>query len=199
MPTSLIRLDWKLFHYINGVWHTPWLDSLLTLVRNPFVWAPLYLFLAAFTLINFRWRGALWSLFFLITFGITDSLSARVIKPLVGRIRPCFNPLIAPKDRLLIACYGKLSFPSSHAMNHFGLGVFLFVTGYQLMGKWRYLALGWAFIISYSQVYVGVHFPGDILGGALIGSGIGWVTGGLFNRISGLGDPGRLNPAGSGN
>jgi undecaprenyl-diphosphatase len=89
--------------------------------------------------------------------------------------------------RLLINnCSGGYSFTSSHATNHFGLALFLFITLQSVFKKWRYLFLFWAATICYGQVYVGVHYPLDVLCGAILGSATGYITGTVFNKKIGL-------------
>ena len=86
---------------------------------------------------------------------------------------------------LLDHCSGGYSFTSSHATNHFGFSVYVFVTLRSIFHKWSYLFLFWAASVSYAQVYVGVHYPLDILCGALIGATIGYATSQIFIRKAG--------------
>ena len=181
-----IEADRKLFHLINGTWHTPFLDAVMPFIRNPYTWSPLYFFLLLVVLIHFRWRGFWWIVFFLITFAIADQLSVEVFKMFVQRLRPCHDPIVAPTDRLLISCGGQYGFPSAHATNHFALAMFMFLSFRQYTGKWLVVVFAWAFLISYAQVYVGVHFSGDILAGMCLGSAIGLFTGYIFARFISL-------------
>jgi undecaprenyl-diphosphatase len=82
-------------------------------------------------------------------------------------------------------CPKSSSFTSSHATTHFGQAMFYFIT-LRHIGKWWMLAFGWAFAIVYTQVYVGVHYPSDVTCGALLGCIIGWVTGKLFIKQTGM-------------
>src|SRR5207237_3045930 len=123
----------------------------------------------------------LWAfLFAVITVTVSDTISSHILKPLIGRIRPCGDPDFAFKVRLLAGCGGNGSFPSSHAVNHFGIVMFLFIILYSFAGKWSYLFFLWAAVICYAQVYVGVHYPTDVIGGALIGCFLCWITCTLF-------------------
>lgn len=184
--STLIQNDIELFFKINGQWHTPFLDWLLPLLRNQFFWSPLYLFAAVFILLNFKRKGFGWIAFFLITFAITDMLSSSIIKPWVGRLRPCADPNLADSVRLLVGCGGRYSFTSSHAANHFGMAMFAFNTLLFIPMMWRWLFFIWAFFIAYAQIYVGVHFPLDTACGALLGSTIGACTSLVFNKKAGL-------------
>ena len=182
MLERLLHYDYKLFFHINGQWHTPWMDGVIPLLREPFLWAPLYLFLGVFVTVNFGWKGFWWIAFFLITFGLADQSSLH-IKALFGRIRPCRDPLLEGFVRVLVSyCPRSGSFTSNHAANHFALGTFCFLT-FRHISKWfASLFFVWAFAISYAQVYVGVHYPLDVLGGAILGIFLGLLSGGFFQR-----------------
>jgi undecaprenyl-diphosphatase len=82
---------------------------------------------------------------------------------------------------LLKQCSGSYSFISNHAANHFALASFAFLTFRGIFKKWMCLAYAWAFFIAYAQVYVGVHYPLDVLGGAVLGITIGSITAWLFD------------------
>ncbi|ASZ11451.1 phosphatase PAP2 family protein [Chitinophaga pendula] len=182
MLEKLLRFDTKLFFYINGKWIHPWLDTIFLWLREPYFWAPLYLFLALFAVINYRWRGFFWIVFFIITFGLADQ-SSLFIKEAVGRIRPCRDPLIGQFVRVLAAhCPFSGSFTSSHAANHFALATFSFLTLKSAFRRYVWLFYVWALAIGYAQIYVGVHYPLDITGGAILGLLLGTFSGGFFQR-----------------
>ena len=179
---NLLTWDLRLFFKINGQWINGFLDFLLPWMREPYLWAPLYLFLAVFIVYNYKWRGFFWMAFFIITFALTDQ-SSMFIKDAVDRLRPCRDPLISQYVRVLVVyCPSSGSFTSSHAANHFGLAMFSFLTLRSQIGKWAWLFFLWAAVIGYSQIYVGVHYPLDILGGALLGILAGTLSGGFFQR-----------------
>jgi undecaprenyl-diphosphatase len=176
MLTELLQWDLQVFFWINQAGQHPWLDVILPILRNKYIWAPLYLFIATFLVINYKWKGVLGIIFLLITVGIGDQLSSQLIKPTVERLRPCQHPELQEQVRLIVDCGGPWSFPSSHATNHFAVAVFLI--GY-FWRQYRWVlpaGLVWAGSISYAQVYVGVHFPVDILTGAVLGTLIGLFT-----------------------
>jgi undecaprenyl-diphosphatase len=156
-------------------------------LRNSFYWAPLYLFLLVFAPLNFKSRGWWWILFFLCTICITDITSSRIIKETFERLRPCQDPDFLEHVRLLVnRCSGGYSFTSSHAANHFGMATFLYMTARPLIRNWALLAFLWAAAICYAQIYVGVHYPFDILGGAFVGVLAGLITGRFFNKRFGI-------------
>lgn len=185
---QLFHMQWDrtLLRYINTEWHHPVLDWLLPLLRYADTWVPLYLFLILFVLMNYPRSGWWWLLAAVCTPVITDLLSSWVIKEQIYRLRPCNEPLVASWLRTLPGIHlpQSSSFTSSHAANHFGLAVFLFRTLKTQAGSWRWLFFIWAAVIGYAQVYIGVHYPLDILGGALLGALVGYGTARLFLQIS---------------
>jgi undecaprenyl-diphosphatase len=172
---QLIALDQQLLYGINRLGANPLLDALMPMARNMYFWAPLYAFLIAFFALNFGRKGWIVVGFVLLTFACTDLLSSSVVKPLVGRLRPCNDEEVRQWVRLLVQCGGGKSFTSSHAANHFGVGIFLGLVLKPFFKPALGLFIGWAGTISLAQVYVGVHYPVDILGGALLGTTIGWI------------------------
>jgi membrane-associated phospholipid phosphatase len=182
MLDELLRQDLRLFFRINNQLQHPILDAVIPWLREPFFWAPLYMFLLVFVVSNYGWRAFWWIAFFLITFGLADQTSLH-IKEAVGRLRPCRDPAIQHYVRLLVNyCPRSGSFTSSHAANHFALATFCFLT-FRHISKWfASLFFVWAIAIGFAQVYVGVHFPLDILGGAILGMFIGSLSGGFFQR-----------------
>lgn len=181
--------DQYLFIYINRIWTNPVLDSFFPVWRESITWAPLYLFLLVFSIMNFRSKALPWILFVIITATLTDQISSTFFKDWFGRLRPCRDPDFSQYVRLLMSrCPSSGSFTSSHATTHFGAAVFIYITLKKYIGMWHYLFFFWAFSISYGQVYIGVHFPLDVIGGAILGSIIGYGTGKFFNYKIGLPD-----------
>ncbi|WP_431214988.1 phosphatase PAP2 family protein [Puia sp. P3] len=105
-------------------------------------------------------KGWWWSAYLIMTAIIGDLISSKLIKDtLVVRTRPCGDPLLADSVRFIAAyCPSSSSFTSSHACNHFALAFFIYRT-LRHTSRWWSLVFVWAFLISYAQVYVGVHFP----------------------------------------
>ncbi|MBC7743771.1 MAG: phosphatase PAP2 family protein [Flavobacterium sp.] len=174
MP-DLITFDQSLFTFINQDLSNPFFDWLMPLLRNRYFWSPLYLFLIIFFIRNYKKQGWMLLFFFILTFGVTDYITSSIIKPGIARLRPCNDLQIKNEMNLLISCGSGYSFPSSHAANHFALAVFLINMFYK---RWRpilVIAIFWAASICFAQVYVGVHYPFDVLFGALTGSIIGFM------------------------
>lgn len=171
------QVDTYLFLQINTVYTNSFLDTVYPWYREGNAWVPLYLFMIIFAIQNFPKKAFTWILFVVITLIFTDQISSSWVKPFFQRLRPCNDPLIMSQVRLLLDhCSGGFSFTSSHATNHFGFAVFLYMTMGPIIGKWKYALLVWAASISYGQIYVGVHYPLDILCGAILGTCIGLIT-----------------------
>jgi membrane-associated phospholipid phosphatase len=184
---KLKHLDQWLFIKLNSGFTNPVFDSVMPFMRNGMNWAPLYLFFAVFVLLNFKRKGAWWILFFIATVALTDMTGTNIFKANFGRDRPCADPDFAMHVRLLINCVGRgNSFVSNHAANHFGMAAFFFITFRTVFPKWAWIGFLWAALIAYAQIYVGVHYPLDVLAGALLGLIIGTLTGKLFNKRFGF-------------
>ncbi|MEP7165138.1 MAG: phosphatase PAP2 family protein [Ferruginibacter sp.] len=178
-----LRLDKELFGLINGSWHNETLDVLMPFLRNSNSWMPLYLFLLVFALTNFKKNTWWWIFFAAGTVIVSNFISADIIKELIFRIRPCNDAELAGTARVLVTYRPQSSgFVSSHAANHFAMAAFFYYTLKDFMGKWALLFFLWAFSICYAQVYVGVHFPIDVICGGVIGFVFGYLSAGSFNK-----------------
>jgi len=173
---QLLHLDQSLFHFINHDCKNTFFDWLLPYWRNKYFWLPLYMLLAGSIVYQFRKKGGIWLLTLLLALGISDFVSSSVVKNQVQRIRPCNQVGFKETAHLLVPCGSGYSFTSSHASNHFSIAVALFLT-VGVYWKWlRLPLLLWASSIALAQVYVGVHYPADVLAGALLGGGIGLLV-----------------------
>lgn len=180
---DLLELDRHIFSLINAD-AGPWLDQILPWWREKSNWIPLYTLMAFVFVHRFGWRGFALIAITGLWVTVADFTSSSIFKPWVGRLRPCNDPDFADQVRLLLEhCGSGKSFPSSHATNHFALTVFL----RQVFGRrWRFytnLGMLWAAIIAFAQVYVGVHYPFDILVGALLGSIFGVLGASLLGLM----------------
>ena len=183
MPNQLLQTDRQLFYFINHTLANPFFDLLMPWLRNPASWIPLYLFIIFFCLWRFKKQGLLLIIFIALAAGIADKTSAGIIKPLVHRIRPCRDVVTAKTDIERAGCGTGYSFPSTHATDHFSMAFFI-ILAFRIFWKWVWLwAFLWAGTISFAQVYVGVHYPIDVIGGALYGLFIGWLCWLLYKRL----------------
>ncbi len=175
MLTALLHLDTSLLVWIHTHLHNPFFNWLMILVRNKWTWLPLYVFIVAFMFFNFGKRGGLWILFFIFTIALSDTVSSKVIKYSVKRPRPCHVEQVSEQLDLLVSCGGQYGFVSSHASNHFAMAAFIWLTLGRIFRRIRWPVFLWAGLIAFAQVYVGVHYPLDILAGGILGYAIGWV------------------------
>ncbi len=181
--------DTILFRKINMEWTSSFLDSVLPVIRDQRTWYPLYAFLFIYVVYKFKWKAVPFIIIAGLTVVITDQVSSSVLKPFFSRTRPCSEALLQGQMRLLLGrCPTSGSFTSSHAVNHFGLAAFIVGTLQLYFKKWRYLFYIWALVICYAQVYVGVHYPGDVIGGALVGLLLGCLTAFFFRRYFNFGE-----------
>ena len=156
-------LDIKLFYLINNGTQNQIFDILMPWItkRNnwwPFIGAAL-IYLLAFG----KRKGRAAVVVVGISVGLSDYTASSVIKPFIDRIRPCH---ILEGVNLLVTCTKSSSFPSSHAANIFALAV----AGSYYFRRASVPLFILAFLISYSRIYVGVHYPFDVVGGALFGT-----------------------------
>lgn len=170
--------DEALFRFFNSGIANPVFDVVMPAITEVKHFYPVYILLFILLLWKGGRAGRWCALLLVITVLLADPLSSRVIKEEVGRLRPCRT---LDGVRLLIGCGGGKSFPSSHAVNNFaGLVVF----GW-FFRKWAWAWLTMAMLVSFSRIYVGVHYPFDVLGGAVIGMALGALVIFLFESLSG--------------
>ena len=180
---QLIAADQFLFELINGQAHNAVLDWLMPIWREKSTWIPLYIALAAFVGYKYRLQGLYLILALALTVGLADTVSSKIIKPSVHRLRPCNDPTLKDEVKLLVNCGSGYSFTSSHASNHFAIAAFLSLTLGLHYRRIRWPLYLWAASIALGQVYVGVHFPLDIFIGAILGIIIGNIVAKTYLRM----------------
>ena len=183
---KLEEWDKWLFLQINNHWINPFFDAVMPFIRNPLSWGPLYLFIFLFVWLNFKTKGIWWMVIFLSTIALTDITGTYLFKHTIQRLRPCANPDLAFQVRLLLNHCAGSSFISNHAANHFGMATFFFFTFRHILKNWIWVPYIWATIIVYSQVYVGMHYPSDVICGALLGFIFGFASATFFNKRFGI-------------
>ncbi|MCD8741563.1 phosphatase PAP2 family protein [Mucilaginibacter roseus] len=183
MPEQLLQLDRHLFYFINHDLSNPFFDWLMPLLRNARFWIPLYIFIIGFCIYKYRKVGVIIVLMLAASAGVADFVSASVIKPVIHRVRPCRDPVTAEKDIPRVRCGSGYSFPSTHASDHFAMAAFMSMV---FSRRWRWIwwvSMLWAASICFAQVYVSVHFPIDVMGGALFGLVVGFGIAQLFKKF----------------
>jgi undecaprenyl-diphosphatase len=171
----LSSLDIVLFHFINQTLSNPVGDQLWPVITNYDRLWPVRIALIGvwlWLLIKGGRRGRTVALLIVPVLFLSDQLSSTVIKEIVARPRPCHEvngAAMVQGIHLLVDCGPGRSFPSSHAVNNFALAT-LFSFYYR---KWKWWFVAWASLVALSRPAVGVHYPSDILGGAIIGALVG--------------------------
>ncbi|MCJ8209983.1 phosphatase PAP2 family protein [Mucilaginibacter sp. RS28] len=175
MLQHLLELDRHGFYLINHEMSNAFFDWLMPILRNARFWIPLYIFIIIFTTWKYKKQGVVVILLLAITVGVADFTSATLIKKTVRRIRPCND--VALKDSVTdrVGCGTGYSFPSTHATDHFSIALFLSLVFHKRWRRVWFWTILWAASISFAQVYVGVHYPVDVICGAVYGSLIGFI------------------------
>lgn len=161
----LFEFDRWLFYLINKGGQNALFDAVMPFITDFSNFAiPLAAVWLALLIFGGR-KGRVAAIVVAVTFALTDSTSSRIIKPLVGRERPC----VALEDvRLVMGMKNTLSFPSTHAANIFGAATVLTI----FYRRWAAAFFAVAACVGYSRIYVGVHYPSDVIGGAVMGAGV---------------------------
>jgi undecaprenyl-diphosphatase len=176
MASWVDSLDKTLFHLVNQAGQNSFFDWFMPFMTDLKNFTYILAILGGYLLWRERRAGLIFLVFIGLTLAITDSFSSRLLKEWVGRIRPC---QVLQGFRLLTDCNTSYSFPSSHAVN-------IFAAAYFLSQPFRRLAPLFfciAAIVAYSRVYIGIHYPLDVIGGAAIGLLIAWPMRRLKDRV----------------
>ncbi len=182
MINFLNKLDRDLFLLLNGL-HAEFLNKFMIAISGQIIWVPLILF--------FLWKGKksmpskpfyLFLLFMLLALVVSDVSSSYVLKNLVTRMRPCrldeMRDLIYQFGQ---KCGGRFGFVSSHAANSTALLIYSFRT--LRLKKWHHALWILPVLVSFSRIYLGVHYPGDIVGGILVGAMSGLYFSEAYRRV----------------
>ncbi|MDJ1472222.1 phosphatase PAP2 family protein [Xanthocytophaga flava] len=159
--------DTKLFLELNQ-YHAAWLDPIMYWITDSYFWIPLYLLLVFLIIRTYKVNGVWILVAAILAVGLADYVTSGMIKPYVGRLRPCHVVEIQKNVYVLRGCGGRFGFASSHASTTFALATSLFLFVRSRMSYFIWL-FPWAGLVAYSRIYVGVHYPLDILVGACIG------------------------------
>jgi undecaprenyl-diphosphatase len=166
------HLDQRLFLLINS-FNSPFWDNVMYSISGKVIWAPLYLAILIWIGFRYKRKFPVILLFVILAVILADQLSVQLFKEVFHRLRPCHEPALAGMAHLVKGeCGGLYGFVSSHASNSFNVALLSLMF---IKQRWYSISiLLWASVIGYSRIYLGVHYPGDVICGALLGSLIGW-------------------------
>jgi undecaprenyl-diphosphatase len=185
----LDNLDRTLFLQMNS-WNTPELDSVMWYISHPVYWLPVYIIFILAARKKYGIMGILWLLIGIgVVVLLADNIHRECFKEVFHRLRPSRNSeldelvhLVIPPGKEDFYKGGKYGFISGHAANFTGIAIFV-LSYLKLNRTWTIVILCWAALISFSRIYLGVHYPGDILGGTLLGIAVGFLANYLVKRF----------------
>ena len=177
---QLEELDERLLLFLNS-FHSEFFDSLMWIVSGKLTWIPFYIILAYFVTRRSDWKSGLRCLLFIaLLITLADQTCASFLRPWAMRLRPSAeeNPISGLVHIVNGYRGGRYGFPSCHAANTFALAVFLSL--YFRRRSVTALMMAWAATVSYSRIYLGVHYPGDLLAGGAVGSAYAVMLYGIY-------------------
>jgi len=173
----LEHFDQRLFLFLNSL-NSPFWDQVMHAISGKIIWVPLYLAILIYLGIRYKRKFLIIILFIILAVVLADQTSV-FIKNMVARYRPCHEPSLEGLVHIVRGeCGGNFGFVSSHASNSFNVALISLLL---IKKRWYSISiLIWASVVGYSRIYLGVHYPGDVLCGAVLGSLIGWVVYNLY-------------------
>jgi len=167
----LERFDQQLFLFINSL-NSPFFDQVMHAISGKLIWVPLYLSILIFLGVKYKRKFLVILIFIILAASLADQSSV-LVKNIVLRLRPCHQPSLTGIVHLVNGeCGGLYSFVSSHATNSFDVA---FLSLLFIKKRWYTISIIlWASVIGYSRIYLGVHYPGDVICGSIMGAFIGW-------------------------
>jgi undecaprenyl-diphosphatase len=168
MSDFLYSIDLMIFYFFNHTISLPILDKFFSLITSVNNWYIAYVILLGISWTKGGKRGKIAVIGVILLIIVSDQTGYRLLKELFARPRPCdiLTDVITP-----VGCTGTYSFPSNHALNNFAASFFF----YKLFPKLKWVLFITAGLVAISRVYLGLHYPSDIIGGALIGIVFGYI------------------------
>ena len=181
MTDWLDGIDKQLFLFFNGK-HSPLSDEIWYWITYSQTWIPLYVLLVFMLIKAFR-RDSIWLIAgILLTILIADQVTSSLMKPFFERLRPCHDGEIGHLVHVVKGCGGQFGYASGHSANSFGIATFVWLT-FRYYSRWVGIIFVWAAAVAFSRIMVGVHYPGDIVTGALVGVLAGWLMFGIVSEV----------------
>lgn len=195
MIDALLALDRSFFLFLNSL-HLEILDGLMTFISGQLIWVP---FIGFFFWYSYKSNGSkgtlLFALFLILALIASDVTSSYLLKNLVSRLRPCrevdLQSLIYSFGQ---KCGGKYGFVSSHAANAIAL-VYFSIRSLNFNKRWFYLLWIIPGLVGYSRIYLGVHYPGDIIGGTIVGLTWAYIFSSMYRSHQGANRPNSQEPS----
>jgi undecaprenyl-diphosphatase len=179
MIEQLKHWDEELLLFLNR-FHTDALDPVMYLVTRTDFWIPLYVVLVFLIFKNYKKEGWMVMAGVALAILLSDQITSGLMKPFFQRLRPSNEPALDGIIHIVNGYHGgQYGFASSHAANTTGVAFIVFLVLKKIY-RWMWLIFFWAFIMSYTRIYLGVHYPGDIIAGALVGIASGYAGYGLY-------------------
>jgi len=171
------RLDQLFFLFLNS-FHSPFFDQVMYAISGKVIWIPLYLAILICLGIKYKRKFLIIILFIILAATLADQASV-LVKNYVHRLRPCHEPALEGLVHLVRGeCGGLYSFVSSHATNSFDVALLSLLF---IRKRWFSITIVlWALVVGYSRIYLGVHYPGDVICGSILGALIGWSIYSLY-------------------
>jgi undecaprenyl-diphosphatase len=166
------RLDQQLFLILNSC-NSPFWDQVMFAISSIMIWVPLYLAILIVLGVKYKRKFLIIIIFFILSVVLADQISVQLFKNIFHRLRPCHEPSLDGLVHLVNGkCGGLYGFVSSHATNSFNIALISLLF---IRKRWFTISIIiWALTVGYSRIYLGVHYPGDVICGSILGSLIGW-------------------------
>ena len=175
------QIDKSIFLYLNSK-HSESSDAIWLFITNIPTWIPLYILILVLIIKVLKKDSPYLILGLLLVVLLSDQFTSGFMKPFFERHRPCHDPEIGYLVHIANKCGGQFGFASGHSANSFGIAMFVWLV-FRYAWKWIWIIFVWAVVVAYSRIAIGVHYPGDIIVGGLVGILFGWLVFIIIGKI----------------